>query len=330
MFPDISVDWPHPRRAWLKRGAFAGAQITELAGTPMRVAGARSPAGNEDTYDLVLQIAGSGPRLIAGREALQETGDLMLVNSGLPFDVTHPAPWRLLFWNLPRDALAPMLAAPDRGVPHRICRGDGLGTVLGTYARALAGADRIDVMAQHSLLMYLCGLVGLAVGASPAARESRRQTYRAVRRQQILTYVETHLHDHRLTAQRVADELQMSPRWLHALCEDGEISFAAWVARRRLEECRKLLDDPAHDHLSIAEIAFQAGFNDLSTFNRRFRARYGISPRDARRLRALRGGELEEMPRAGVIASSRSSAAASRQRPQADATGDAFLRRGGA
>ena len=293
MFPGISIDWPQPRRAWLKRGAFAGAQIRELAGTPMRVAGARSPAGNDDTYDLVLQLAGSGPRLIAGREALQEPGDLMLVNSGLSFDVTHPAHWRLLIWNLPREALAPMLAAPDRGVPHHICGSDGLGTVLGTYARALiTSADRTDVIAQRSLLMHLCGLVALAVGVSSIARESRRQTYRAVRRQQILTYVETHLRDPRLTAQQAAHALQMSPRWLHALCEDGEITFAACVARRRLEECRKLLDDPAHDHLSIAAIAFLSGFNDLSTFNRRFRTHYGMSPRDARRVRALAGEGL--------------------------------------
>ena len=293
MYPGLSIDWPQPRRAWLRTGAFAGAQIAELAGTPMRIAGRRSSAGNDDTYDLVLQLTGSSHRLDAGREAPQEPGDLMLVNSGLSFDVRHPAHWRLLIWNLPREALAPMLTAPDRGVPHHISGGDGLGTVLGTYARALmTRADRIDATGQHSLLMHLCGLVALAVGANPSARESRRRTYRAARRQQILAYVETHLRDPRLTAQRVAHELQMSPRWLHALCEDGEITFAAWVARRRLEECRKLLDDPAHDHLSIAAIAFLSGFNDLSTFNRRFRTHYGMSPRDARRVRALAGEGL--------------------------------------
>jgi len=293
MYPGLSIDWPQPRRAWLRTGAFAGAQIAALAGTPMRIAGRRSPAGNDDTYDLVLQLTGSSHRLDAGREALQEPGDLMLVNSGLSFDVTHPAHWRLQIWKLPREPLAPMLAAPDRGVPHHIPGSEGLGNVLGAYARALTTrVDQIDVMAQRSLLMHLCGLVALTVGASPIARESRRRTYRAVRRQQILTYVETHLRDHRVTAQQAAHALQMSPRWLHALCEDGEISFAAWVVRRRLEECRKLLDDPAHDHLSITEIAFQSGFNDLSTFNRRFRAHYGISPRDARRVRALAGEGL--------------------------------------
>jgi AraC-like DNA-binding protein len=52
------------------------------------------------------------------------------------------------------------------------------------------------------------------------------------------------------------------------------------------------LDDPAHDHLSIAAIAFLSGFNDLSTFNRRFRTHYGMSPRDARRVRAPAGEGL--------------------------------------
>src|SRR5919106_4790308 len=66
MYPGLSIDWPQPRRAWLRNGAFAGAQIAELAGTPMRIAGRRSPAGNDDTYDLVLQLTGSSHRLDAG------------------------------------------------------------------------------------------------------------------------------------------------------------------------------------------------------------------------------------------------------------------------
>jgi AraC-like DNA-binding protein len=33
----------------------------------------------------------------------------------------------------------------------------------------------------------------------------------------------------------------------------------------------------------FGEIAFAAGFNDLSHFSRAYRARYGCAPRDARR-----------------------------------------------
>ena len=37
-------------------------------------------------------------------------------------------------------------------------------------------------------------------------------------------------------------------------------------------------------HLSIGRIAFDAGFNNHAYFTSRFRAKYGMTPRDARRV----------------------------------------------
>jgi class 3 adenylate cyclase len=42
------------------------------------------------------------------------------------------------------------------------------------------------------------------------------------------------------------------------------------------------LTDPAMRGRPVGEIAFAAGFNDLSHFSRAYRARYGCAPRDAR------------------------------------------------
>jgi AraC-like DNA-binding protein len=44
-----------------------------------------------------------------------------------------------------------------------------------------------------------------------------------------------------------------------------------------------MLSDPRHDALSITDIAYLAGFGDLSHFNRSFRQRYGATPRETRR-----------------------------------------------
>ncbi len=43
-----------------------------------------------------------------------------------------------------------------------------------------------------------------------------------------------------------------------------------------------LLCDPKWRHRKIADIAAEAGFNDLSYFNRAFRRRYGATPSDLR------------------------------------------------
>jgi AraC-like DNA-binding protein len=48
--------------------------------------------------------------------------------------------------------------------------------------------------------------------------------------------------------------------------------------------CRRDLADPALRHRPITDIAFAAGFNDLSHFSRAYRERYGCAPSDARQI----------------------------------------------
>ncbi|HEX7006079.1 MAG TPA: helix-turn-helix domain-containing protein [Alphaproteobacteria bacterium] len=284
-YPGLAVDWlaDGPIRARFASRPFGDARVTDISNTPIRLAHRPQP-GADRGYQLVLQLAGSGSYAHNGRDVVQEPGDLVLLDTALPFDSVFPVDLRVVVWDLPRALLAPLLAEPDEAPARRIRGGDGLGAVLAGYAQSLAAeAGRLDAPAEASLQLHLCTLAALALGAGPAARDAHRLSYRMARRQQVFAYIEAHFRDGGLTAERAARDLRMSRRWLHALLDDSELSFGARVARRRVEECRRLLDDPAYDHLSITDIAFGAGFNDLSTFNRQFRARYGMTPRDVRR-----------------------------------------------
>jgi AraC family transcriptional regulator, positive regulator of tynA and feaB len=51
--------------------------------------------------------------------------------------------------------------------------------------------------------------------------------------------------------------------------------------QRILASARSLID-PGCRKMTIAEIAFAAGFNDISYFNRLFKRCHGLSPRDFR------------------------------------------------
>jgi AraC-like DNA-binding protein len=44
-----------------------------------------------------------------------------------------------------------------------------------------------------------------------------------------------------------------------------------------------MLMDRRYDRLSITEIAYEAGFSDLSYFNRTFRRAHGATPSDIRK-----------------------------------------------
>jgi AraC-like DNA-binding protein len=66
-------------------------------------------------------------------------------------------------------------------------------------------------------------------------------------------------------------------------------TFGDYVNDVRLAQaCRSLIEEDA----AISEIAAQSGYGNLSHFNRRFRARTGMSPREFRRhFRALDAGD---------------------------------------
>lgn len=76
------------------------------------------------------------------------------------------------------------------------------------------------------------------------------------------------------------------------------LTCTQFINRVRLGHASRLLQEET-DAMSIAEIAFASGFENLSNFNRRFRERYGRSPRDYRRLCAD-GNRVSELAPVGV------------------------------
>lgn len=288
VLPSLTVDYQteEPPHARLESRTFADAQVNRfIDDTAACHVAHRPPSGGREAYLLVLQLTGSGCYRHAGREVMLEPDDMVLLDMSRRFDLTFPKGHHELVWVLPREALAPLLAHPGR-LTARISGRQGFGALLAGSMRTLAGeAGRLDATSQRSLRLHLCNLAALTFTATLPVEEARRKTYRMERRQQILTYLETHLGEHGLTADKAAHELKMSRRWLHELLSEGGTSFSAWIVRRRIEECLRLLEDPRHDHLSVSTIAFRHGFNDLSTFYRQFRAHCGTRPRDVRRER---------------------------------------------
>jgi AraC-like DNA-binding protein len=76
--------------------------------------------------------------------------------------------------------------------------------------------------------------------------------------------------------------LGISLRYLHRLFEDVGDSVGRLILAQRRDRCRDALANPPYARRSVSEIAFACGFNDAAHFSRSFKARLGMSPRDAR------------------------------------------------
>ncbi|GGK36594.1 helix-turn-helix domain-containing protein [Nocardia camponoti] len=101
--------------------------------------------------------------------------------------------------------------------------------------------------------------------------------------EQILGYVRANLSDPTLRVAGIAAANNISVRHLYKVCANSDISLEQWIIEQRLVRARDMLIDKGYAHRSIAAVAGAVGFRDAAHFARRFRAAFGITPRDWRR-----------------------------------------------
>jgi len=184
------------------------------------------------------------------------------------------------FWvlTIPRDRIAGLTPNVARFAGSRLNNDLSLrllfGYLEGTLALGLGNQGAAQVVGNH-----LIDLVALGLGGEGDTRELQEQGgVRAARLAAILRAISEHITDHSLSAATVAEKLRITPRYVHLLLEQSGQTFAQHVLRKRLEKAKKLLADDKNQNRKIAAIALEAGFPDLSHFNRAFRRHFGDTP----------------------------------------------------
>ncbi|OAI30375.1 hypothetical protein A1351_22990 [Methylosinus sp. R-45379] len=99
--------------------------------------------------------------------------------------------------------------------------------------------------------------------------------------QAILAEIRSNFRKHDFSVKLVADKFKFTNRYIHALLEETGTSFTERVTRLRINEAYEKLTS-GDINLRIGQIAFEVGFSDQPHFNRAFKARFGLSPGEAR------------------------------------------------
>lgn len=78
--------------------------------------------------------------------------------------------------------------------------------------------------------------------------------------------------DPELTLTKLSKNLNISSKKLSQIINQEEgMNYSQYIAHHRVEEAKNLLKSPSHSHYTIASIAFDSGFNSLSSFNAAFK-----------------------------------------------------------
>jgi AraC-like DNA-binding protein len=88
-----------------------------------------------------------------------------------------------------------------------------------------------------------------------------------------------------LNIDKLAEELSCQKHHLsQALNDVLHQSFNEYVNQKRVQEAKMILSDLSFNHHKIASIAYDAGFNSLSSFNEIFKKIEGLTPSQFRKL----------------------------------------------
>ncbi|MEN1785570.1 MAG: AraC family transcriptional regulator [Bacteroidota bacterium] len=85
--------------------------------------------------------------------------------------------------------------------------------------------------------------------------------------------------DPSLTLSKLEEVLQIPVKHLsQAINQIEKMNYAQFVQQYRVEEAKRLLQSKAHRQWTIASIAYDSGFNSISSFNTAFKRITGLTP----------------------------------------------------
>jgi AraC-like DNA-binding protein len=237
-----------------------------------------------DNDDIVLAICLSGESRfnVRGREPTLRPGEAILMGAGQGGYNDVPVPSRYITLRAPRRAIA-AIRTPGDMVGRPICAPTPALRLLTDYVGIIDTMDELpDPQLQHRLATHIHGLIALTLGAVGDADDAARDGVRSARLRAVKADIAKRLDDPDLSVAAIAALHRCTPRYIQALFEHEGTTFTAYVLEQRLARVHRLLTDPRRAHEKVSALAFDAGFGNLSYFNRAFRARYGFAPSDLR------------------------------------------------
>ncbi|WP_069865754.1 AraC family transcriptional regulator [Pseudomonas citronellolis] len=212
---------------------------------------------------------------------LLQPEELVIYRTDKPYLFGFSGPMRQFIFDIPQDDFAerclrdlkgPLKIGAESPVQRLLVR------TLGERTQGFFNTPRNDSAARFQEEAYdlLASIISDHDGQHRASALSAAYLLAAKR------YIQEHLDDPALSCEQVACATGISSRHLARLFAQEGGSPSRYLQEKRLERARHLLSSPQGRRLDIAEIAYRHGFSSQAHFARAFKARYDMTPTEAR------------------------------------------------
>jgi AraC-like DNA-binding protein len=275
----------HPFDADVTVRKWPGLDFISARRSPLRVGRTKALLSDGDDR-LVFQID-DFPSFVshAGGDVPLAVGDAILTSNSDAVNRTFPSPGALASLFLTRGALGPLLRAGESGIGRAIPANTPVLRLIRSVLTTL-NEDAVSTTTELQTLTvnYVYDLVAVAIGATrDAAEQARGRGVAAAQLKLIKAHLEENLWRDDISPEVLASRFSMSARSIQRLFERDGSTFTEFLRERRLHRAHRMLSSRRFDAMTVTDIALACGFGDLSHFNRYFRARFGMTPREVRK-----------------------------------------------
>ena len=236
--------------------------------------------------DVVLVASTTAGSMVShrGRELSRSPGDAVLLSTSDVVRIDVPSGSQGPMVTLSRRRLAPLVPGLEDKFNRRVPRETEALQLLTRYVGLFDDQQGLATPELRSLVVnHVYDLVALALGATrDAAAIANSRGVRAARLHAIKTEILNSLNRHELSLAGLAERHGVTPRHVQMLFGSDGTTFSQFLLDQRLARAHRMLTNPLLTEQIIGTIAYEAGFGDLSHFNRAFRRRYGETPSDVR------------------------------------------------
>jgi AraC family transcriptional regulator, positive regulator of tynA and feaB len=239
----------------------------------------------EQRFYLMMPMQGSVSVAHCGRQSILEPGDFVLIDGTSPGRIEFNEPNVSIHLVLSPSDLKSRLPTPENLCGIKTCRDKQFGSVVGSMLQDVWRQVEQGFPQEHGLTIAknLLDVITTAYALQHGTMFAESGSMSA-RRAHIKRYIEARLRDPNLSAASVADYFGVSTRYVGMIFEKEFEPISAYILRRRLEECAHQLTNVIWDAYSVTDIAREWCFGNRAHFSRVFKKRFGVSPREYRRL----------------------------------------------
>ncbi|MHB2211511.1 helix-turn-helix domain-containing protein [Methylobacterium sp. CM6257] len=284
-YPDVKLEMlsNKPFKSCLEQAQYGPLMLGRMFHGSMRVVSAQASSRGrsaEDGLGVIFNLEGRSWLQHDDREAVCQTGDFTVVDQRPAVYVTEESTHLLV--NLPRDRMERMLGPSRLFTAVTIGQGSASASLTTLFFRqlievgGLLGPEAAERMASIGVDLIVASI------AERIAQEAPRPIHGTLVVQRAKAYVEANLGDSSLDPPQLAAATGVSLRRLQELFHERGRHISDYIWERRLAAAAKRLTDPSCAHLSIGMLAYGCGFSSQAHFARRFKDRYGMSPREYR------------------------------------------------